>query len=510
LQQANSNNSHPGISQIAKGAGIIFLGSIVGRLFFFLYLIMLARNLGKELLGLYVLGTTVMQLITIVSALGLNKGVVRYVAMFNGVKDKERTKGAIISALGITTLTSILVAVLLFFFSETIATKAFQKPQLTPILKLFSISLPFSALTLVLLGAIRGFKAMKYQAYVQAFVAPISRILTAGLLFLIGWKLIGASYAYLISTISGAALAFYYLTRLLPVFSKGLKQIFETRNLLKFSSPLLLAGLLYQTMLRIDIMMIGILEKGAAAIGVYSAAVRLAMLGTLVLMAFNSIFAPIISDLHNRRELKQLENLFKITTKWIFSLSFPLYLLMMLFAKPILTIFGADFSEGAISLIILSFGQIINSAVGNTGLMITMSGKPNITLANSLGACILNIVLNLILIPKYGIIGAAIATSTSFAIINVAMLVEAYLLMKVHPYKLTYLKPLLAGIISTIGTVLIASTVQINITSGKLLLLLILFLGTYIALLFLFKLDEEDVTVLKKVKRRFITGKLKR
>jgi O-antigen/teichoic acid export membrane protein len=216
------------------------------------------------------------------------------------------------------------------------------------------------------------------------------------------------------------------------------------------------------------------------------------------------MFAPIISDLHRRRENKELESLFKTVAKWVFSLSLPALLLMAIFSREIMAIFGSDFAVGATSLIVLSIGQLMNSVSGPLGVMIDMSGRSKLTLLTSVLIFLLQTGLCFLLIPQYGIMGAALAKAISVSFQRAIRLLQVHLILRMHPFRVEFLKPLFAGGVSW----LVLSLVRIPVLQvDNLMLLLVLgssiFLAIYGLTLYQLGLDEEDKVILKKIRTRF-------
>jgi O-antigen/teichoic acid export membrane protein len=271
---------------------------------------------------------------------------------------------------------------------------------------------------------------------------------------------------------------------------------------LNFSWPLFFVYFSGFLILYTDTLMIGYF-KTSQDVGIYSVAHRTALLIGIAIASFNSIFAPIISDLYNRHKQRELEKLFKIVTKWIFSFSLPVFLIIVFFAKSILGIFGQEFTPGTKCLIILCIGWIIHSAVGSVGIMISMIGRPKINLLNVSSVLILNIILNLILIPEYGIVGAALATTLSISIIRIISLFEVYLILRIHPYQADILKPMAAGGIALFFLIFMKKNISwMNdglsaIGIGSFILLAIYAIGLY-----LLGIGEEDKMVLNNIKKR--------
>jgi O-antigen/teichoic acid export membrane protein len=501
MTQDNKGADFPEILVIAKGAGTVFFGTIIGSVLKYVFDLIIARNLGSELFGLFFLGLAVFRILESISTVGLHNGILRYVALFKGENDIRRLKGMVLIATKTVMIVGVCLGLLIFAFSNIFAVSVFNKAELSKVLKCFAIGVPFSALTIIFIYATQGFKIMQYKILVREIFEPISRIILALFAFLLGWKLFGIIFIFVASIIFGTMLSFHYLRRVFPeILIRNTKPVYEQKKLFKFSSPLFFAGVLNIMIVWVNILMVGyFLTK--EDVGVFSAAHRTALLTQVVLLSFNSIFAPIISDLYNRNEYIKLENLFKITAKWTFSISFPMILLVAFFSKQILYVFGEGFVRGASCLIVLAAGYLASNLVGSAEYVLMMTGKSIINFANSLVLLIMIVILNMFLIPEYGIIGAALSALFSFLLINMVRLIEVYLILRIHPYRIDYLKPLIAGTIS-ICILYLVSKHSLGFTKPLVLMIAgaSVFLGIYVLIMCLLGIEEEEKIIINNLK----------
>ena len=485
--------------QIAKGGGIAFAGQIAGRFFTLLLQILLTRVLGTVSYGLYALGFTVLGITQTISLFGLQNGVVRFGAMYRGEGDRARLKGTLLLALGMSFGLALVVAIALYFLAGVIAKGVFHEPSLASPLRAFAFALPFYTFVTISAFSARAFRRIDYDVAVSQFFRPLATLIAVGGSFLLGFRLMGAVYGFLFSTVIAAGLGLYLLYRLFPDIASGVRARWEPKTLLLYSGTVLLAGMSGLLLKRTDRIMLGILSS-AKSVGIYSAAANLAIQAALFLTSFNAIFSPIISDLFHRGRMRELEALFKTTTKWIFTLTLPVVLILVLFARPIMRVFGPGFSSGATVLITLAIAQVVNASVGSVGFVLTMTGRHKIALINSLALGGLNVLLNLLLIPPYGVLGAAIATGISIALINVTKLIEVYWLYKLHPYKASYWKPMVAGAVAVAFCFGLRKFVEFTgwLQVGE----VVLFGAVYGAAILILGLEVEDRIIVGAIKRR--------
>lgn len=251
-----------------------------------------------------------------------------------------------------------------------------------------------------------------------------------------------------------------------------------------------------------DILMVGYFLP-AEEVGIYRVTVQVAMLVAVFFVAFNSIFSPIISNLYYRKKKENLQSVFKTVTRWGFYLGFLVFLIIIVSPNEILKIFGTDFLSGRNSLMVLSVGQLVNVGVGGVGFMLMMTGREKLESLNTLGVLILNIILNLLLIPRLGILGAAIATTASISTISVIRVIEIYFSLKIHPFNLEFLKGIGAGVLAVSWSFLLKNCLFLDLHYFiNLILSSSLILTLFSIFLFLFKFESEDKLIFQKIKQK--------
>ncbi len=497
--------------RIATGAGIIFFGIVFGRGVSYFYQIFVARFLGAESFGLYSLGMIIFNIGMLVSCAGMQNGALRFVAMYQGVKDRARVKGTILFSVVSVMLVGVFFGGLLFLLSDWIGVTILHKERLPSVLKVFALGVPFAAVLTVLVSIIKGFQSMRYFVYVKNFFEPWATFLFALVFIFSGFRLMGVVGAWVAGIAASIGLGWFYLQKLFPVTDRTTKAVYPKRELILFSLPLLPVGLFHIGMIRMDALILGFF-KTSHEVGVYSAALQTSMVTLIILDSFNTIFTPMISDLYNKGENQKLEGLFKTVTKWTFTLTLPVFLVVCLLSANVLSLFGQEFKAGALCLIILCFGQLIRGAGGAAEYVLIMSGRTVLTLVNIIIGFLALVLLNVLLVPTYGMMGAAIASACSVIIIVVLRLSQILYLMKIHPYKRDCWKPVLAGLISfaIVYTVKGQFLSMVSYPLAAILLWSVTFGLIYVALLFAFGFEKEDRFILEwtrgRVLKKYSTG----
>jgi len=491
------------ISSIARGAGIVFSGTVAGVGFKYLFELAVARSLGPGLFGIFFFGFSLFKIMERITTLGLNNGVLRFVSLYRGERDESRVKGTIVLGLGVTCAAGSILTVVFLFGSGQIFNHFFPESDLSVVLVIFALGIVFTGLTEILVFATQAFQIMEYKVLVRRILEPgTSLVLFVGFL-LLGWKVLGAVSSFVLSIILGTVLAFFFAKKVIPYLTTQTpRAIFETRQILSFSWPLFFVGFFDVINIHINTVMLGHFQA-AQDVGIYGAIWRTAFLAPIILESFNAIFAPIISDLYNRKELIRLRSLFKTVTKWVVTISLPVTILSIFFGREILSLWGQEYVMFHTSLIIICLAQFVNCSTGSVGFVIMMSGRSKINLANNALGFILTVILNLLLIPRFGILGAAVSMAVVIATINILRVAEVLVLLKIHPFRIDFFKPILAGGFSCVILFFSAGVIHerthpiVAVAAGTLL-----FLAFYAGGLLVLGLGEEDKVIWAKIKER--------
>jgi O-antigen/teichoic acid export membrane protein len=201
----------------------------------------------------------------------------------------------------------------------------------------------------------------------------------------------------------------------------------------RFTAPRAFQGTFQVVILWLDILLVGAIVSRYAA-GVYAAVSKLAMVGTFVLEGNRLAIGPQLSALLARREYDRAAALFQTATRWLVLASWPLYIALAIFPAVVLGIFGSRYTAGAAALAVLSLAMLVNLGTGNVTVVLLMGGKSSWSAINAGAALIVNIGLNLLLLPRIGILGAAIAWGASIIVDNVAAMIELRWVLGLAPF----------------------------------------------------------------------------
>jgi O-antigen/teichoic acid export membrane protein len=498
------------ISDVASGGTFVGLGAIWGYLLGYGFNFLLQRGLGARRFGLYSLASSIVRIITSLFSLGLDDAMTRYVAIYRGKQQKKLLRNLTIFCTALAGGAGILGALLVLHFAPLLITTLGEKPRIIPILQIMIPMIPLACVMMVWASGLQGFKEFKKIALLGNIVGTVEFPVLALVLFLFPHVVKAVALEGLFSVLITTVLYLYLLFRTISQMSGSGPEKYEVREWLGFATPNLLTSIVDIVLDTTDTLLLAYFAIPYLGIGQYNAAIKISGFIAMPLSMLNKIFAPMIAELHSKGEKQKLEAMFKLVTKWAITLSLPIFGIAILFSASLLALSGDSFIAAWPLLIIFAIGGMTNVATGSVGLMLLMTGHQKFSFLNSLAAVIANVVLGIILTPRYGVMGTAISTALATCIINLMRLLQVFLLLKIQPYQWSTLKPLGAGLISvvlTTGLLYLLSLAHLSIQIFHWsvfinLALIPVFLAMYVGLLALLKTSPEDEIVLDVLRRK--------
>lgn len=440
ISENNGNSTF--INKISFGGSIGFIGEISSKVTQFLALLLLARYLGPTEFGLFTIAWAIVSVASTVGVVGLNKALIRFIPTFEREGDLPKLRGIIISVICITGGFSLVIFFILHSLSNIVAINIFGKPQLSSVIRVLSWLVPVYALVRVLSAIPQSFKKIWAQQLIQN-MKNYTMLIFLGASILLGMNFIQTMLSMALAGSLALLLAFIIILHIIPFRLVGNIST-DNPRLLRFSLPLLLSGVLYSLLYRIDQLILGV-HVPPAEVGVYNAASILALQLSIVLIAVGAIFEPIVSDLYSAGKLTEMNSLFQDVTLWTLVITLPGVAILWLFPDILLSLFGAQFVAGSLILIVLTLHPLYRIGVGPTGELLSMTGYEDLLLLDTVLMLVLNIVLNIIFIPRFGAIGAAIATSSSIILIESVVLYQVRSRLGMNPLRNGYVIAVLLG-----------------------------------------------------------------
>jgi len=320
-------------------------------------------------------------------------------------------------SIGLVVVAGLAIALLVWLIAPYLPLGGNRSCELQAVLPVMLLALVPTALILLQGEFFKATGAPGTATFIQAVLLPMFLVMGTAILFWQGGATVhDIVFLYNVSATATVLLAGGVWSRRMPGFWREPGAL-DTRWLLRTSLPLLWVASMNLVMGWTDILVLGIWTD-AATVGVYGVATRIAALTAFILVAVNSVTAPRFATLHAQNDHRGLERLAQRSACWMLLAVLPIILFLLLFPKLILGFFGTDFVGGESLLRVLALGQLVNVAMGSVGYLLMMTGYERLMRNNIVFSAFLNLVGNLVLVPIFGAIGAAISTAFSLAFMN--------------------------------------------------------------------------------------------
>lgn len=417
-----------------------------------LFVLVAAKHYGAAALGLYFIAWSAIDIFSKLGLWGMDKSVIRDVARLHN-KQSGNTNAKLLSIVYFNTrvalMFSVVVAAGVFVSSSWIAHSIFREPELATPMRLLAVAIPFIVLTQVLISTTKALRLMQYEVIVRQGIEPF--VLLVGTVSLITYHL-GATglvlahiFASFVATLAAAIIVFrkyrYLGWNPQPLDGSAKKEIFA------YASPIAAMDFLNLLVARTDIFLIGAIMNSASA-GLYGIAVEIISVIKRMRQGFEPIFAPIVSELFYNRERERLKRNYVLVTRWLIAGTLLPVIAMVLFPEQILAFFDVHSHPATMALIVLAIAHGLVGSFSAAENLLVMTGR---TMLNALlGALMLtvNCIVGVLLIPKIGLVGAALGTLSAFTLVSIARLYHCYKQLHLLPFSVALFWPIITAFIT--------------------------------------------------------------
>jgi len=389
----------------------------------FLLNVVLARLLGPEGTGLYYLSLSCISIAIVVSQFGLGQSILRFISVSSSDNDWQAVKGVLQRSQILSLFTAVLVTIIVFVAAPWLAWHVFHKDELSILIQWMSFAIVPGSLFVLNGYSLQGLSKIKASIFVNGVSMPMfGVVLMLALIPYFGTRgsvlaFVGASWCTL--CVSG------FLWRKYTPQLKTIRGHFNVSTLFKSNVPLFWVSLSQLTMVWSSNIILGIWGT-ELDVGLFSIANKTAILVSFILSCVNTVIAPQFAAIYHEGKLKELQNVAIRATVLVVAIAMPILVVMMTIPGFIMSLFGEQFVQGAPVLIVLALGQFFYVVTGAVGYLLTMSGHENVMRNIMVFCSIFLIGLNLLLIPRYGAVGAAAATSVTLVLQNVIIAIMVW------------------------------------------------------------------------------------
>ncbi|REG89318.1 MATE family efflux transporter [Winogradskyella sediminis] len=399
---------------------------VFGVVLSFTTLLLITNNFQEDLVGKYNYLNSILVVLGSISLLGMNSSFLQFSGMLDAQNEFQEVVNIYKKKIKILII-SCAVLISIYLLIKPLISEYLKEIQINVILEKAFIGLFFYAISLLNYEVVRGLKKLIQSEFYR-------NILRFGTLFVVVIILIYLDREDLFLDLF---IATFILTAIITSINviiilkkiTSKKAVGETRisykKILSVSLPMTISFLALLIMQSIDVIMLKNYYE-YHIVAYYGVVMRVSFLISIVLMSINAIISPLISKLFFSEQKRDLIELMNKSIKLNFLLTLPLILLLLIFPKFVLSFFGDNYQDSSNVLIIILLGQIINVFSGSVGVYLNMTGRQLVFQRILLVTLVINVLLNLTLIPVYDMVGAAISTSISLIVWNITGVIYIY------------------------------------------------------------------------------------
>ena len=399
------------------------VGAVVSNACNVLVILVIARLLGSGAVGEYTIAFAARAILLLVCGLGMRTAMTRFVARHLAHDEHDVVRGSVRAGLVVPVVVATVVGAAWFASAGLLSRDVFHQPALELPMQLFAVSLPFYVFTDTALAATQGFQTMRAYVWVGQVLEPVLRLALTVAVLVGGGGLDAAALALLVSSVVSSVAAAAALHRMLAHLP-GSEVATPARELASFSMLSWVASMATQGLLWADILILGVLVS-AEEVGAYQVAARVVLIGMFVITPLTASMAPRIAYAWAHDDRGLVTRRYVGTVLWSSRLSFPALAGLLAVPTAVLHLFGDDFGAARGVVVILAVGAVAEAVGAPSSVVLNQIGRNRLNMGLNLTALVLNISLNLLLIPPFGIEGSAFAwavTLVAGAVVRIVVL----------------------------------------------------------------------------------------
>ena len=421
-------------SSFFKNSFYVLLLRVSGVILLFFLSLFLTNFYSANLVGKYDFVRSTIMLLSGISLLGTNQAIIYYSGVLSSKNSFKSIKAVYVKMLSIIFCMSTFIYLLFLSFSKEYVNEIFEKQEAYDLINISIQGLFFYSIALLNIDTIRALKKTLLSElfrnifrYLPIFVFAIVLYFLDQTEMIITWFVVGFILLFFITGI-----AVYVIFDKIKYLNNKTENI-STKEIISTSFPMALSAISYFIMQSIDVIFLGIYNS-FETIAYYSIAVKLSSVAALAIVSVNIVIAPKIAKIYKDNNFDELRVLMKKATRLNVAISIPILFCIIIFSTYLLSFFGSDYTLAKNSLIILASSQLFNSISGPSAIFLNMTGRQKSLNIILIIALLINVTLNVILIPILGMIGAALSTAISLILWKIAASALVYSLDNIKTF----------------------------------------------------------------------------
>ncbi len=445
MSRTEPNPAHTWAGKVVKESGIGFAGSLLGTALNYGVLVVMTRFLAPDELGLFTLGQSVLAVALIVVLLGTPRALDRFIPYYMAAREYGRVRSVIRFVILLAAAISAVVMLSLAAGAGWFSRDIFKTEGLAPVLRLMLFAVPMLAWIEIVSASFTGFKELRYRVYTHQIALPTLKLGIALALFSLGYGLGGWLWAYLVSLVVTGGYALWLFWKHIASRLRGVAPgAINLREIVSYSWPLSVSNFMVVFAANLSVLLLGYYQS-AAEVGVYRVYAYMILIMTLSDNSFVRIYKPLASGFISSKSDAAGEELYKRVAKWMLTVGGYIGLIMVFLGRDIVSLlFPQGYQVVAVALVVLVLGRLVVCACGPQGAALEAFASTRISMGNAILMLGLNLVLGLLLIPRFGVLGAALSTSLAVSGTAISGMVAMKLVHGILPFGDGYFRTLAA------------------------------------------------------------------
>jgi O-antigen/teichoic acid export membrane protein len=460
-----------GLGDVARGSTLNLAGAVLSAAATLGVTVAVTRSFSRPVAGAFFAATSLFLIIETIASLGAYNGLIYFLAHLRSLRSRGRVPALLRAAVIPVAVASVTAAAALLVFAEPLAKvllgghlHAGVSPRaVATAVRGLALTLPFAAMLDTYLGASRGYRDMRPTVVIDRIGRSSLQLAGVGVAVLMGSAALLAPL-WALPYVPASVLAWIWFHRVRRRSHEKAARKDTDRSQLRdrpageragpgfagfwrFNAPRSLATIAQMIIQRLDIVLVGIM-RGPVDAAIYTAATRFLVVGQLGNAALSMAAQPQLTHLFAIGDRRGAGQVYQVTTAWLIILTWPLYLLAVVYGPAVLAVFGHSYRAGSTVMVILGLAMLVATGCGQVDIVLTTTGRTSWSLMNGLMAVVVNVGVDLALIPRYGITGAAIGWAAAIAITNLVPLTQVAKVVRVHPFGRG---TLVAGLLTTLS-----------------------------------------------------------
>lgn len=402
--------AEPDMRDMVLGSLAGLLVKVLAAVSLFAMNVVVTRTIGAAEAGLFFLAFTLITMIATAGRIGLDQVVVRFIASDTSSGKGTQWQSIYIKAVTWALVATMALALLFWRGAGWLNQWVFGLPGFDRVFSIMLIAAPFIAMYIIHAQALQGLKKVSKSMLVSSVILPVTILVLLVLNPVTNAEILGGYFV--LASVLTLLIGRYFWTQSAPV--SQVHKPFSADLLRTTCMPLWVVALVHQVIQWSSQLLLGVWES-AESVAYFATAQRTAMLTSFILFAVNTIAAPKFAAMHAKGNMEGVKRMALVSVRMMLVVSVPVTAVILLYPEWLMSVFGDEFRQAGMALMILALGQFINIATGSVGYLLSMTGNETKVRDNVIISGVITVLLGLTLIPAHGVIGAAIAYACGVA-----------------------------------------------------------------------------------------------